>query len=67
VRFLTRRGLVVLDASSGLHWHTWLAGRMSLGQWIARSLLEPLGRARIRPYRDFGPLVAVCAARPAAA
>jgi SAM-dependent methyltransferase len=67
VRFLTRRGLVVQDASSGLAWHTWRTGRMSAGQWIARSLLEPLGRARIRPYRDFGPLVAVCAERPAAA
>jgi SAM-dependent methyltransferase len=66
LRFLSRRGLVVLDASSGFAWHTWRAGRMSVGQRIARSLLEPVGRAGIPPYRDFGPLVAVCAARPAA-
>ena len=63
VRFLSRRGLRILDATSGLSWHSWREGRMSPGQWIARSVLEPIGRAGIRPYRDFGPLIAVCAAR----
>lgn len=65
-RFLTRRGLRVLEATSGYDWRTWRTGRMSLGQRVARAVFEPIGRLGLRPYRWFGPLVAVCAERPSA-
>lgn len=65
-RFLSRRGLRIRSATSGLEWHTWRKGRMSTGQRLARAVFEPLGRLGIAPYRSFGPLVAVSAERPSA-
>jgi SAM-dependent methyltransferase len=64
--FLEHCGLVIRTATSGLEWHSWRSGRMSLGQRIVRATLEPLGRIGLAPYRRFGPLVAVCAERPSA-
>jgi len=58
-RFLRARGMTIEAATSGFEWHTWLGRRASLPQRAARALLEPLGRAGIRPYRDFGPLIAI--------
>jgi len=58
-RFLLARGMTIEAATSGFEWHTWLDRRASLPQRAARALLEPLGRAGIRPYRDFGPLIAI--------
>jgi SAM-dependent methyltransferase len=63
-RFLRRRGLRVRASTSGLEWHSWRQGRMSLGQRIARGIFEPVGRLGLPPYRRFGPLVVVCAERP---
>ena len=58
-RFLRARGVTIEAATSGFEWHTWMDRRASLPQMAARALLEPLGRAGIPPYRDFGPLLAV--------
>jgi hypothetical protein len=58
-RFLGARGVTIEASTSGFEWHTWLGRRASLPQAAARALLEPLGRAGIPPYRDFGPLIAV--------
>lgn len=58
-RFLGARGVTIEAATSGFEWHTWRGRRASLPQRAARALLEPLGRAGIAPYRDFGPLLAV--------
>lgn len=63
VRFLERRGLGVVEATSGFEWHSWTASRGTLAQQVVRRCLEPLGRAGIPPYRWFGPLIAVAAAK----
>lgn len=61
VRFLSRRSLRIISATSGYEWHTWREGTRSAAQRLARAILEPLGRSGLPPYRRFGPLVAVCA------
>jgi len=58
-RFLRARGVTIEASTSGFEWHTWLGRRASLPQKAARALFEPLGRAGIPPYRDFGPLIAI--------
>jgi SAM-dependent methyltransferase len=58
-RFLRARGVRIEECTSGFEWHTWLDRRAPLGQRVARILLERLGRTGIRPYRDFGPLIAM--------
>lgn len=60
-RFVERRGMRILSATSGFEWHSWRTGRMSLPQRVVRGIFEPLGRMGIPPYRRFGPLVALCA------
>ena len=63
VRFLRERGLAIVDATSGLSWHSWRQGRTTPSQSAARAVFEALGRTGLPPYRWWGPLVCVCAAR----
>jgi SAM-dependent methyltransferase len=64
VRCLSHLGLQPLVVTSGLEWATWLDSPGSLPQQLARAVCERLGRLGLRPYRTFGPLVAVAARRP---
>lgn len=61
VAFLEGRGLRVETASSGYEWLSWSETGGSAAQRGIRAALERLGRAGLRPYASFGPLVAVAA------
>lgn len=63
-RFLSARGLTIVEASSGFAWHTWRGRNGPLAQKAIRLVGETLARAGIPPYTSFGPLVAVAAERP---
>jgi SAM-dependent methyltransferase len=62
--WLVARGLRIVDARSGLEWHSFAERRSGAGARALRRLCEALGRAGIPPFRDFGPLLVVHARRP---
>jgi hypothetical protein len=57
--WLQRRGMTIVDTTSGLAWYSWTTHRASAPVRLLRSAFEGLGRRHLPLFRDFGPLVAL--------